>query len=145
MWKYFIFVLYLTSFTVADVCSDYGFNPLLLQCKTCEILKKIIGDEELNQICEGCCIPNPEIDNFCRATLEVDQRFISSFPHLDSIIKLIKTKNQENLKTKYSMGSFPYLKLYRGISDDYPSESLPVSGWSKDDFNEFIKEHVKIC
>jgi hypothetical protein len=38
-----------------DKCLDYGFDPTVLECKTCEIVKKTFEDEELSEMCEKCC------------------------------------------------------------------------------------------
>lgn len=129
----------------ADTCIDLGFNPQVLKCETCDDILRVVGDSSLYDECQSCCIKKPDAVLFSKAVLEVDQRFVPSFQHLESIIKYIKESKEtynSKLKIKYKFGATPYLHLYNDASDSSPAESTSIVGWSTDDFSDYINERV---
>lgn len=129
----------------AETCTDLGFNSQVLKCETCDDILRVVGDSSLFDECQTCCIKKADAVLFSKAVLEVDQRFVPSFQHLESIIKFIKESKEtykSKLKIKYKFGSAPYLHLYTDSTDSSPSESMSVVGWSVDDFGDYIKERL---
>ena len=132
-----------------DVCMSLGFNPLVLRCDTCKDLQRVVAETELYEDCLKCCVKNLESDSYEQAILEVDQRFISSFGNMDSIIKLIKELrtnkiNKELIKIRYAYGSMPRLLLFKSkTNDDSPTETVSLQGWSTDDFSDYLYNHIK--
>ncbi len=130
----------------SDSCIQLGFNPQLLKCETCEVLRTVVGDQEFYDNCTKCCIKKSASDLYAKGVIEVDERFISSFQHLDSIVKFVKDKKSEvkrriSIRNKY--GSSPYLSLYKELDDEAPEETLSILGWSKDDFKDFVSERLR--
>ena len=133
------------SASSAETCVDLGFNSQILKCETCDDILRVVGDQSLYDECQTCCIKKTEAVLFSKAVLEVDQRFVPSFQHLESIIKFIKESKEtykSKLKIKYKFGSAPYLHLYKEVGDSSPTESTSVVGWSFDDFSDYINERV---
>ena len=142
-----LFISICKALASSQVCTDYGFNSLTIKCDSCEDLKRIVGDDELYNNCIECCVKKAETESYSKAVLEVDQRFINAFQHLPSIVKAIKdlsiSSEKSALKIRYKFGSTPNLLLYKSKDDEEFAESISISNWSKDDFDEFIKERVK--
>jgi hypothetical protein len=152
--KRFVFLLLCISFGFLSLiaidsnrCLSLGFNTESLVCQTCDHLQRVLGDDELFNDCLSCCTKITEENLFSRVVLEVDDRFVPSFPNLPSIIKTIKDfrRKEENtkiLKIRYRFGSPPLLKLFKG-EEETSSEVVPLHSWSLDDFTDYIKEHLK--
>ena len=146
----FIFVLFLCPKIIltTDVCANLGFNSLVLKCETCKDLQRVVADAELYDDCLNCCLKNSDSDLFSKVVFEVDQRFVSSFVNVDSIIKLIKElrnikSNKEHIKLRYTFGSMPKMLVYKDVNDESPTETIQLQGWSKDDFSDYLKSHIK--
>jgi hypothetical protein len=128
-------------------CLDAGFNPVSLQCETCESLLRVVGDQAYYEECLECCtIQSASEDLYEKASIQVDKRFVQSFPNLPGIIKSItnsKGDAERAIKVEYKSGYRPTLSLYRTKDSLAPAESLSISSWNIDDFNSYITDHIK--
>jgi hypothetical protein len=92
----------------AEECLNMGFNSLTLNCETCDNLFEIIGssDSKTNLViideCKSCCsnILNEEELKYEKAVLEIDKRFLSSFPTVQKIVDIKAAKRLEKSKSK---------------------------------------------
>lgn len=133
-----------------EVCSDLGFNSLILKCETCDDLQRVVADTQLFDDCMNCCIKTSDLEMYEKGILEVDQRFVGSFSNMGDIIESIKqlrsnksNKNKDLIKIRYTFGAMPQLLVYGKAKDDTPSEKISMHGWSKDDFEDYLKNHIK--
>ena len=139
-------ILVITSSSSSEECLNMGFNPISLQCETCDVLLRVVGDEDLLTDCKKCCSRSAGKETFEKAVIEVDKRFLTSFPNLKPFVESIykksskskrKEKDQENgnadklngVTVRYRFGSRPTLMLYKSKEDDVPAESLYIGSW----------------
>ena len=144
------FFLILFAFTVvcslananlsADVCVAKGFDQTVLNCKTCDKILKIVGDEEIVEDCKACCKSYADVSQrYELAVLEIDKRILQSLPEFDKIIKEAK---KLKLTVKYRYGSRPTLFLFKKSTDESPDDSISVHTWNADTFREFLSENL---
>lgn len=122
-----------------DECLDLGFNSLSLQCSTCDSMLRVVGDSVLHNDCTGCCQTPVSKATYQLAVLEVDKRFLTSFPNVKTFIealpKTTKSKKKDSKKisksiqVRYRFGVRPSLLLYNSKDDDIPADSISVSSW----------------
>ena len=121
------------------VCIENGFDSSVLTCASCDQLKDVVGDEELETECRSCCQEDVVDVKYEQAILEVDKRFLTGLKELAEVVKMRK---KLKLDVRYQFGARPMLHMYKEEGNDVADESLAVHSWSKDTFKEYLKAHL---
>ena len=121
------------------VCIENGFDSSVLTCTSCDQLKNVVGDEDLESECRSCCQEDAVDVKYEQAILEVDKRFLKGLTELAEVVKM---KKKLNLDVKYQFGARPMLHMYKEEGNDVADESLAVHSWSKDTFKEYLEAHL---
>lgn len=121
-------------------CLEYGYNPAILKCATCEHVQQVLGESsEAARNCLRCCIKeDTEEVQFAKAVLELDKR---SVPFLPDIAAVIEMKKELHLKVRYDFTN-PRLLMFKGADDKEPSETIGVHSWSVDTFKDYLQAHL---
>lgn len=137
----FIIVCFILSDVVIsfnkDNCIELGYNINNLNCKTCDIILKILDHEKIYNDCKLCCTEKIE-ETYTHAILEVDKRYL---PFMKDLSVIVEKANELNLIIKNKYGAATLL-MYKDKSDDEPSESIIVSLWRVDMIEEYLKTHL---
>ena len=76
-------------------CAQLGFNRETLKCPTCDVVQRVVGDDSLSEECRSCCSPEVNAEAvYTRAVLEVDRRFVESFPDVHKVIKAVEARKK---------------------------------------------------
>ena len=121
------------------VCIENGFDSSVLTCTSCDQIKNVVGDEELESECRSCCQEDVVDVKYEQAILEIDKRFLKGLTELADVVKM---KKKLNLDVKYQFGARPMLHMYKEEGNDVADESLAVHSWSKDTFKEYLRAHL---
>lgn len=145
---FFLLILVVSSSRLSpEDCLEFGYNPQVLLCSTCETIAQVVPSVEngvestMLTNCKQCCIENKvsEDQKYKMAVLEMDQRYASFYPELQGVIK---EKKKLGLTVKYKFGVSPILLMYTNKADANPADELSVSNWSQDTFRDFLSTHI---
>ena len=99
----FVFSLtFISQFALVDaavsvvnekVCIENGFDSSVLTCTSCDQLKNVVGDEDLESECRSCCQEDAVDVKYEQAILEVDKRFLKGLTELAEVVKMKKKLN----------------------------------------------------
>jgi hypothetical protein len=131
-------------------CIELGFNSETLECGTCEVVLRVVGDEVLYDECKSCCNHSLQEDRYERLVLEVDRRFIDTFGDVKRLISIVEGRKKKKkvestvlndlslagLTVRYVFGARP--TLHRKKSDTEPQDSLNVGPWTLDVWKDFL-------
>ena len=133
-----------------ESCKALGFNSETLQCPTCDVVQRVLDDIALTAECAGCCTP-VEDATYERVVLEIDRRWVESFPDIKSLIKAVEAKKKGKGKTadfvlperidvvvKYVFASRPQLSLFKKKSDTQPSDAINIMSWNRETLVDFL-------
>lgn len=134
-------------------CTELGFNSEALECGTCEVVLRVVGDEVLFNECKSCCNHSLQEDRYERLVLEVDRRFLDTFGDVKRLISIVEGRKKKKkvesitvlndlslaaLTVRYVFGARPTLHLYGKKSDTEPQDSLNVGPWTLDVWRDFL-------
>jgi hypothetical protein len=90
-----LFTSYLAIGTFSgDQCVAKGFETTILNCKTCDVILRIVGDEEIVSDCKACCQTYADVSQrYEMAVLELDKRILPNLPEIEKITKQAKKNN----------------------------------------------------
>lgn len=143
-----VMTLFITVFFLSDIvksfnkdnCVELGYNVNNLNCKTCDIILKILDHEKIYNDCKLCCTEKME-EIYTHAVLEVDKRYL---PFMKDLSIIVEKANELNLIIKNKYGAATLL-MYKNKSDEEPSESIIVSLWGVDMIEEYLKTHFIVA
>ena len=131
-------------------CKALGFNSETLQCPTCDVVQRVLDDKALTDECAGCCAP-VEDATYERVVLEIDRRWVESFPDIKALIKAVDAKKKGKGKTadfvlperidvvvKYAFGARPQLSLFRKKTDTQPIDAINIMSWNRETLVDFL-------
>ena len=155
-------------------CLSKGFNSETLKCATCDLLERVVGatsgsgaegsspEYNVNVIeeCQLCC--NAELASgdgaikHSKVILEVDKRYLFSFPTIKEIIKAKSdsTKGKKSssssklaevvskFEVRYRLGQRPSLLLFSDSGGEAPVDTLSIYSWDMDTFIDYLNDHV---
>ena len=122
-----------------ESCLLKGFDQEILQCKTCDLITKIVADEEIIDDCKKCCKTETH-QRYELAVFEIDKRLLTSFPELENVSK---KADKLGIDMRFRYGSRPTLYLFKNAGDDSHSDSISVHSWDLPMFKEFLLENLK--
>ena len=150
-----------------DECTSLGFNSQILQCSTCDTIKKVVvaqdGTQEVEDMlvskCQSCCIETAKVEKFDSAILEVfeyffiifvyvieylfimqvDKRFAAFYNHLSDILA---ARKELGFSLKNKFGAAPTLLMYRKGSEE-PADQINLANFDVGMVKEYLSDHLK--
>eukprot|EP00793_Prasinoderma_coloniale_P004967 PRCOL_00000728-RA len=106
-------------------CEDLGFSPGSLLCGSCDDMETFLGESSAALVadCRRCCASERGDSGarFHKATLELDEAWVSHFPELQQLIERVETAKDagdplfsDALTIKHVDRARPKLTLRRG-------------------------------
>mmetsp|Transcript_22588 Transcript_22588/g.40027 ORF Transcript_22588/g.40027 Transcript_22588/m.40027 type:complete len:147 (-) Transcript_22588:204-644(-) len=118
----------------SDSCEQLGFTKDL-KCPDCDVLLKIVTDNELYNDCNACCSEDQNTSpKFTNAELEVCKYKLSAYPHLEKFIAK-HAKGYSKLKVRYERFTEPKLKLF----GKKVSETIRVDNYNLQQLQELLE------
>ncbi|KAK2962512.1 hypothetical protein BLNAU_2344 [Blattamonas nauphoetae] len=118
-------------------CNMKGFDSSVLECSTCNIVKKYTRDDELVSLCKKCC-NKFTIEKYAQAIFEYDEKYITS--ELMSFVEG-EADRIPNLEVKKRPGAYAELSLMN--SQGQAMDRFSCLEWSTKEVVQFLNEKLR--